>query len=299
MAYSPMKKIIPTNKLMAVSLSLALFILVAEALIHDLLLPHRHASVMDELLTSDFHEILLRLSILSFAILFPLLFKRAERKQQAVAERLLLAGQEWERTFDAIPDLIAIMDTGQKIIRVNAALAKRLGREPKDLVGALCYTVIHGTTCPPDECPHVRLMGDNQEHSAELFERRLGAFFSVTASPLRDQDGRVIGCTHVMRDVTERRRVDEALRESNAALERQLRFTGTLLHAAPMAVFFKDVDGRYLGCNDQFSKIVGVPSGDIAGKTVFELWPPDLAEIYHAQDQELINNPNTRSTKPA
>ena len=44
-----------------------------------------------------------------------------ERKRQQVA--IAAAKDEWERTFDAVPDLIAILDRQHRIVRVNAAMA--------------------------------------------------------------------------------------------------------------------------------------------------------------------------------
>ncbi|MGD0845334.1 MAG: PAS domain S-box protein [Geobacteraceae bacterium] len=76
-----------------------------------------------------------------------------------------------------------------------------------------------------------------------------------------------------------------------AGLERQLRFVETLLRTIPMAVFYKDTEGRYFGCNEEFTKITGVTKEDIAGKTVYELWPGELSETYHLQDLDLLKNP--------
>ncbi len=81
------------------------------------------------------------------------------------------------------------------------------------------------------------------------------------------------------------------LRELIAGLERQLRFVETLLQTIPMAIFYKDTEGRYLGCNDEFTKVTGVTKEEIVGKTVFELWPGELSQTYHRQDLELLENP--------
>jgi PAS domain S-box-containing protein len=85
------------------------------------------------------------------------------------------------------------------------------------------------------------------------------------------------------------------MRELIAGLGSQLRFTETLLGTIPLAVFYKDTEGRYLGCNEEFTKIMGVTKDDIAGKTVFELWPSDLAETYHQQDLVLMSNPGIQT----
>lgn len=128
------------------------------------------------------------------------------RKAEADLRR---AKEEWEKTFDAVPDLIAILGRDHRILRVNKAFAQRLGLEPEGCTGLTCYEHVHGADKPPDFCPHSKLLLDGQEHSAEVLEHRLGGDFIVTDSPLRDFDGNLAGSVHVARDITERKRAEE------------------------------------------------------------------------------------------
>ena len=82
-----------------------------------------------------------------------------------------------------------------------------------------------------------------------------------------------------------------ALRESEVRLRDQLRFGKTLMDSIPAPVFFKDVEGRYLGCNAAYEAFTGIPADQLMGKTVHEIAPPDLANVYHGQDQALFNHP--------
>jgi len=67
-------------------------------------------------------------------------------------------------------------------------------------------------------------------------------------------------------------------------------FFDTLLNAVPVPVFYKDTDGRYLGCNKAFEEFFGVSKEKLLGKSVFDISPRELAEKYHAKDQELLRN---------
>lgn len=69
------------------------------------------------------------------------------------------------------------------------------------------------------------------------------------------------------------------------------RFCQILLDAIPSPIFYKDVQGRYLGCNTAFAEFLNLPREQIIGKTVHDIAPPDKAETYHAMDLELLNNP--------
>ena len=82
----------------------------------------------------------------------------------------------------------------------------------------------------------------------------------------------------------------ERLQNVEAELKRSLQFTESLLSAVPIPVFFKDAEGRYLGCNRAFTEIVGVTPDEIKGKKVHEVWPSEHAEMYHQKDLEVMHN---------
>ena len=140
-----------------------------------------------------------------------------ERKRSD--ERVLRAKQEWERTFDAVPDLIVILDKDHRVVRANRAMAARLGQSPGDLVGVQCFSCVHGTCGPPGVCPHALTMRDGQEHAAELHEDRLGGDFLVTTTPLFDAAGMMTGSVHVSRDITERKKAEARIRALNEELQ--------------------------------------------------------------------------------
>jgi PAS domain S-box-containing protein len=187
-----------------------------------------------------------------------------ERKR---AEDILIhAKQDWERTFDAVPDLIAILDNEHRIIRVNRAMAQALGQDPAELTGKFCFECMHHSTCPPDVCPHSRLIQDGREHTAELVE--LGRDFLVTTSPIFDDSGNLAGSVHLARDITERKQAEEALRESEARFK-------VVFEGAAIGIALKDLDGRYFQENDAFREMLGYDSAELASKTFFDVTHPD------------------------
>ena len=82
----------------------------------------------------------------------------------------------------------------------------------------------------------------------------------------------------------------QRLQHVEAELNRSLQFTESLLSAVPIPVFFKDAEGRYLGCNKAFTEIIGVTPGEIKGKKVHEVWPSEHAKMYHQKDLEVMHN---------
>jgi PAS domain S-box-containing protein len=136
-----------------------------------------------------------------------------------------LLGSEtgWELTFDAIPDLITILDRDHRVVKVNKAMAERLKKSPDECIGIICYQAIHECDTPPENCPHEQLLKDGLEHVTEIEEKNLGGYFIVTASPIKDNDGNVLGSIHIAHDITQRREIEEklekALEEKNTLIK--------------------------------------------------------------------------------
>jgi len=143
--------------------------------------------------------------------------------RKRVEEALRRAKEAWERTFDSVPDLITLLDNQHQIMRVNAAMARRLGLKPEECIGLPCYETVHGTSCPPAYCPHSRTIADGREHVEEVHEERLGGDFLVTTAPILDKKGERIGSVHIARDITERKQSEAKLQALNEELEMRVK----------------------------------------------------------------------------
>ena len=130
---------------------------------------------------------------------------------------------EWSLTFNAVPDLIMILDKDQRIVRANKAMADRLGSTPEELQGLSCYKAVHGTKGQPLSCPYTRLLADGLEHKAEVIEERLGGQFLISVSPLLGKDGVLIGGVHVARNITPLKRANKALQKAHDELEQRVK----------------------------------------------------------------------------
>ena len=93
-------------------------------------------------------------------------------------------------------------------------------------------------------------------------------------------------------DVSERNAAERAVAD-------QLRFIGQLVDTIPNPVFYKDEDGRYLGCNAAFEEFIGVERARLVGRSVYDLSPKDLADRYFAADQALFERPGRQTYEAA
>ncbi len=133
-----------------------------------------------------------------------------ERKM--LESQIIQAKEDWERTFDSVPDFIAVIDKEYRIKQVNRALAERLGKKPEEIIGSLCFELLHGTKQPPEFCPHAKLLSDAMTHSIEIHDDRLGGDFVLSVTPLCGIDGNITGAVHIAHDITDRKQVEEAMR---------------------------------------------------------------------------------------
>jgi PAS domain S-box-containing protein len=98
----------------------------------------------------------------------------------------------------------------------------------------------------------------------------------------------------VFEDITEHKRVEIALKESEEKLMVHDQFLQRLIETIPNPIFYKDKNGIYTGCNTAFEQYIGFSKEKLVGRSVYDISPKDLADIYNAQDWKLLDNPGTQ-----
>ena len=106
-----------------------------------------------------------------------------------------------------------------------------------------------------------------------------------SAAPLRDADERVNGVLVACVDVTEARQAADEL-------ERQMHFSRAVIDAIPNPVYFKDREGRYTMHNRAWGELFAGGENWI-GKTVFDMYGPDIAAAHHERDRALLERPSS------
>ena len=161
---------------------------------------------------------------------------------------MLSTKEAWEQTFDAVSNLLAIINTEYQFVRVNKAMAAKLGRTPEECIGLTCYSAVHGTTSPPDFCPHKLLIEDGQGHTAEVHDQQLGGHFFISDCPLRDSEGKLFGSVHVLHDITRNKEMEMTLRESEE------RYSSVFMNSLD-AILLTAPDGPVLAANPEACRI--------------------------------------------
>jgi PAS domain S-box-containing protein len=215
----------------------------------------------------------------------------ALREAQEVASSLRRQERALRRVLDILPVAAYTCDADGLLTHYNRQAAQVWGREPKlrdpadRFCGSLRMYERDGTPVPHERCGMARALREGEPVGPRevLIERPDGERIAVLAhaSPVRDEDGGLIGAVNVVVDVTERLRAQEALRESE---QRFVRFMERL----PGLAWIKDLDGRYVFVNEAVEGAFRRPSAEILGRTDDEIFPGDTARQFRSNDARAL-----------
>ena len=197
------------------------------------------------------------------------------RKTQA---SILHAKLEWERTFDTVPDLIAIIDQDCRLKRINLSLARRLGLDFREALGQPCYKLICGLNEPPLYCPYLKslIRGGDQVEGTEA--SILGGDFLLSFAPTVDQHGRISGGIHIFHDIKERKEYEQSIRENQERFRKIINSMPVMLHA-------HDDQGDLVFWNQECERVTGYSSEEMVGNPrATQILYPDPAENRRIND---------------
>jgi PAS domain S-box-containing protein len=187
-------------------------------------------------------------------------------------EPLRESEQRFRMFVDHASDAFFLLDDKRVILDVNRQACRSLGYSREELIGMTPTDLDEGFT-QFDLADLERRLDAGAAVSFESRHRRKdGTVFPVEIRAQAFCEGGRLFVVALARDVTDRKRAEDALRASEE------RFRGTFENAA-VGIAHEDLTGRFLRLNEQFCTILGYPAHELVGKTLFEVThPDDLAE---------------------
>ena len=186
-------------------------------------------------------------------------------------------GRRNELILEAAGEGIYGLDTQGRATFVNPAAARMLGYKPEDLIGRRHHEIVHhskpdGRPYPNEQCPIYAAFKDGTVHTNvddEVFWRKDGNSFPVeyTSTPIIE-DGKILGAVVTFRDITDRKRVEKALRQSEEKYRSIVESTTSLIVSV-------DREGLIVDCNARAQQLLGYAPSEIIGRQLVEIVHPD------------------------
>ncbi|MEW6382227.1 MAG: PAS domain S-box protein [bacterium] len=198
-----------------------------------------------------------------YAVLFRNL-KQSEESAKATSAEL-------DQIFNTAADAMWMIDKDFNILKINRTFLNLLGLRRDEVIGKKCYDIFPSSECHTSHCPLARIFGGEErvEFDAEKL-RRDGLIIPsiVTATPFRRPDGEVIGMVEDFGDITERKRMEDRLREERDRAQQYLDVVGVMIVVI-------DADQKVSLINKKGCKILGYAEEDILGRNWFDTFIPE------------------------
>ena len=211
-------------------------------------------------------------------------------------ESLLRASVERHSvTLRSIGDAVIATDAAGRVELLNPVAEKLTGWSQEEATGRPLkevFQIINEATGEPVLDPVAMVLREGlvvslANHTVLISKKGKRTPIADSGAPMRDENGKITGVVLVFRDQSEERKAQRRLQEQNAFVE-------TLLDSLPLPVFYKDRERRYLKVNRAFEAFCGKTREELAGATVFDVAPPELAAAFDSKDQELLQHPGAQ-----
>jgi two-component system cell cycle sensor histidine kinase/response regulator CckA len=183
--------------------------------------------------------------------------------------------------FFQSPDLLAVINRDFRIEMCNWRGGYEYVPEERRRSGAHCYELFYpGRDGPCPDCHVVEVFREGKPVVREKFNPRIG-YVEAHCFPIFDDKGEVVLVAEQVRNISIRKQAETDLRD-------QVNFLQTLMDAIPLPVFHKDNKGFFRGCNKAFTEYFDLAEQEIIGRSVYDIAPKELADVYHEAEQELV-----------
>jgi two-component system sporulation sensor kinase A len=186
-------------------------------------------------------------------------------KLKEMEKKLMEANRRLKTIFETASEGIMTVDENENITFVNKAFADMLGYNELELIGVnLRKFVDEEGFRTIRKQTEIRKRGETSRYEIALYHRDgKPRIVQISASPFWNEKGEYEGAISIIMDVTERRRIEEKLKESEERFKR-------LIEYAPDAIYINDVYGKFIDGNKQAEALIGYKKEELIGKNIIE-----------------------------
>ncbi|RJR41737.1 MAG: PAS domain S-box protein [Deltaproteobacteria bacterium] len=197
-----------------------------------------------------------------------------------IESEIKLAGQRnrFQRIFNHLPDPVLVLKPDYIVEEANLPSLERFQKKFEEVVGRPCYEVFHGFKEPCDRlgmtCPLPEVMENYQiVKVTQRFDNADGTerFDEITMAPLCPPEGTRKRVIEVIRDVTARKQLEEALAESEERVRKDKAFLETIVNGIQDHMMVIGLDYRIIEVNRALLQMVGRKREEVVGKFCYEV----------------------------
>ena len=207
--------------------------------------------------------------------------KESEERCRCLYEESKKREQLYRSILTSSADAIAIHDTLGRVTYVSPSFTRTFGWTMNELQGKEISYVPEAERLPFLNSVRRHTQGDFPVSGLEtkrLTKDGRVLEVSISASCFQDHEGNHAGVLVILRDISRRKRAEEALRESEERFK-------AVFETAPDCIFIKNPDLTYTHVNTAFLAVIGLKRSEIIGKTNEEIFGPE--EVGYIRDLEL------------
>lgn len=208
-------------------------------------------------------------------------------RRKKAEEKLRQATRKNELILNSAGEGIYGLDSDGAATFINPAAEEMLGYKEKELLGKKGHFIIHhsrpdGSPYPHEDCPIYAAIKDGSVHreSEEVFWRKDGASFPVeyVSTPIRE-NGKLVGAVVTFKDITERKKAERAVRESETR-------ANEILNNAVDGIITIDEQGTIKSFNPAAERLFGYKPKEVLGTNIKFLMP----EPYQSEHDQYLKN---------
>ena len=206
-----------------------------------------------------------------------------ERKN--ISMRLKHSEQEKLAVLESISELVTHQDTNLRILWANRFAAESAGVTPEELTGHYCYQIWPRREQPCPDCPVKKAIKSGQPQNAEITTPD-GKIWFIRGYPLKDETGNVSGAVEVTLEITERKKAEQELHESEE------KYRNVVERANDSICIIQDKLVKY--ANQQLAKLWGGSVTEIINSAFTNYIHPDsLPLVLENYKKRLAGEPVT------
>jgi len=201
----------------------------------------------------------------------------SENKRSELALRK--SEEEFRSFFEQASEGILVADENKRYVDANLNICEMFGYSREELLKLSVYDLL-----TPDEIKMSPLRNDlkpgQQVHSQRWMKKKNGTLILVDISIRKLADGMVIG---FHRDITEKKRYEDELISTK-------NFLDNILNGIKDPIFVKDQKHRWILVNDALCTFIGYSRESLLGKSDFDFFPTEQAEIFWKSDDVVFSS---------